>query len=692
MSVTLMGQQNLIIRNKKNTIWAALLIAAVCAGATAKPVEETTGAPRDWTKPGRDTFSIEPFARTYDERKAAYINFCAANSRGSLYGAVCEAALGKTNTMTDAAIDGAFKRLKEREDCADFVSSRLTLVWYKNLELHFMTPAQEEKVRRAFLDFKYWVDEPGPDKMISWTENHQILFHSTEYLAGQAFPDETFTNNGKTGAWHKEHARKMILKWIDMHARWGFVEWDSNVYYNEDIGAIANLAAFARDPEIATRAKMILDLILVDIGSDIFHGVYGTSHGRTYYDAIVTGREESVASAIKLVWGYGIFNDKDSQSATPIALSGYTPSPAIIALGQSENMPEFTNMERHGIPLDKIKHYGFSFTNFDDIPILWGMGIYSQPEIVDSTLKFADERNLWSHPFFDSAESIRNIPRSGSLGKTLRAMPPIEPYRTILGEVNKITFRTPDYQLSTAQNYRPGEMGNQHHIWQATLSPDAVVFVTNPGILKDDHERTPTYWAGQNRLPRTAQYKNVLVSLYNIKQQKALGERELYLFTHALFPKKFFDRVEESDGWIFGQVNDGYIALYSQQSYKWATEGLWANSDIIADGAKNVWICVMGRKLTDGTFDEFMRKVKSAKLSIKNLDVEFDAPGTGEIKFGWTGPLTVNGKEVSIDNYPLFKNPFVTSEFDSGVMTVEGGGSKLTLDFNKGEFKEEKIN
>ena len=39
-----------------------------------------------------------------------------------------------------------------------------------------------------------------------------------------------------------------------------------------------------------------------------------------------------------------------------------------------------------------------------------------------------------------------------------------------------MTYKTPDYMLCSAQDWLPGELGYQQHIWQATLGPDAVVF------------------------------------------------------------------------------------------------------------------------------------------------------------------------------------------------------------------------
>ena len=83
-------------------------------------------------------------------------------------------------------------------------------------------------------------------------------------------------------------------------------------------------------------------------------------------------------------------------------------------------------------------------------------------------------------------------------------------------EVNKLTYRTPDYMLANAQDYRPGEKGYQQHIWQATLAPYAVVFATNPDAMEETDNRRPSYWASHGRLPRTAQHQNVLIALHDI--------------------------------------------------------------------------------------------------------------------------------------------------------------------------------
>ena len=72
-------------------------------------------------------------------------------------------------------------------------------------------------------------------------------------------------------------------------------------------------------------------------------------------------------------------------------------------------------------------------------------------------------------------------------------------------EVNKVTYKTPDYMLSSAQDYHPGEKGFQQHIWQATFGPAAVVFVTHPPCMSEEGSHRPNFFHGNVILPLVAQ-------------------------------------------------------------------------------------------------------------------------------------------------------------------------------------------
>jgi hypothetical protein len=282
-------------------------------------------------------------------------------------------------------------------------------------------------------------------------------------------------------------------------------------------------------------------------------------------------------------------------------------------------MPEeMLNFERHSIPLtpQAAAEYGLSFDDPEDFHIWWGMGAFTQPEIINLTIHIADTWQMWNYPDFKDLKDLAGVLKTFGLLPTASKLLNPDPNGTLTSEVNKVTFRTPDGSLSNAQDFRKGEKGYQQHIWQATLDPYAVVFVTNPDSMREDDRHRPSYWASHGRLPRTAQYRNVLFSLYNIDRHPSpsILEARHYAFTHAYFPRWAFDRVEEvpassGGGWIFGQRGKGYVALYSHLPYAWQEEGPDAGQEVIALGRQNVWIAIIGREAVDGSFEDFIAAV-----------------------------------------------------------------------------------
>jgi len=152
-------------------------------------------------------------------------------------------------------------------------------------------------------------------------------------------------------------------------------------------------------------------------------------------------------------------------------------------------------------------------------------------------------------------------------------------------EVNVYTYRTPDTMLSSAQDYRSGYGGDQQHVWQATLGPDAVCFTTHPPRREG---RSPAYWVGSGVLPRVAQVENVLIAVYDIHTRPGLYVTNRLLLTHAWLPRDRFDEVVERDGWLFARRGNGYLALRSQHPYHWQTEpGEDQGREVIVPGWRN---------------------------------------------------------------------------------------------------------
>lgn len=242
---------------------------------------------------------------TYESRRAAYANWSANSGNHGLYVQVARMAEGKP--VEEEPIREAIRFVNRREDTADFRVAALVRI-YALANPAVISGSLLQEVRKALLNFKYWCDEPGGDSLMgTWSENHQMLFHSSEYLAGQMFPDETFTNNGKTGKWHMQHALHPVLSWINTKARAGFSEWDSNAYFPEDLASLLNLADYAADPQVSRRAADLLSVMFFDMAVDSLHGTFGTSHGRTYQGTVQSGRAEGTSPVEWIAWGWAVW-------------------------------------------------------------------------------------------------------------------------------------------------------------------------------------------------------------------------------------------------------------------------------------------------------------------------------------------------------------------------------------------------
>ena len=644
---------------------------------------------------GDTRFLHSPPAATFNERRKLFFDFAVArptaDDRGGIFTDLVKLEAGAIDSVSAPALQNALDFVNAREDTADFTMSGLVRLMYRYLGSGKLTFDQEVAIRQAMLNFKYWLDEPNQTLMELWTENHQILAWSSEYLAGQLYQDAVFPNNGQTGLWHMEHAAQKIRRWIDWRARTGMAEWDSVVYYNMDFSALLNLVDFAQDNQIALQAMMMVDLLFFDIAVDSFYGQYGTSHGRAVAYHVKSAAGDSIVTLQALAWGLGRFQGLGMSEAA-LVTSSYR-LPQVIEELALDMPSEMQNLERHSIPItdEAASKYGLSFNDVKDVEIWWAMGAFTHPKVIDLTIRTADQWNLWNYPDFKDLKDLAKVLQSvGLLGPASSLLNP-DSNGTIMSEVNKITFRTPDGMLSTAQDYRKGEKGYQQHIWQATLGPYAVVFATNPDGLKEDDSQRPSYWASQGRFPRTAQYRSLLVSIYNIDRHPSPQplESRHYGFTHAYFPRWAFDEVRElavasGGGWIFGRKGDGYVALYSHQPFLWQKEGPDAGQEVIALGLQNVWLCQLGRKAINSSFDYFVKSIATSRVEIDGLQVNYFAPGIGQVGFGWDGPLTVDGKDIALRDYPRWENPYATADFNTGKVDINFGGHTLILDFAKG--------
>ena len=241
--------------------------------------------------------------------------------------------------------------------------------------------------------------------------------------------------------------------------------------------------------------------------------------------------------------------------------------------------------------------------------------------------------------------------------------------------VNKVTYRTPNGMLSSAQDYHPGQPGGREHIWQATLGPNSIIFANHPAASSEREERIPNFWRGNGALPRVAQYKDVLIALYNLPEQAR------FCFTHAYFPMRDFDEAVLREGWAFARKEDGYIALTASPVLEEIQEGKTAHRELRANGTQTGWFCHMGRLAQDGDFASFQEKILALKIDFSGLRVDAQTLRGNHLSFGWEDPFLCDGEEVPLSDYKHFDNPYTQVDLPCGQMEIKTEDYLLRLDF-----------
>jgi len=251
-------------------------------------------------------------------------------------------------------------------------------------------------------------------------------------------------------------------------------------------------------------------------------------------------------------------------------------------------------------------------------------------------------------------------------------------------EINKVTYKTADYMLCSAQDYHPGEKGYQQHIWQATFGPAAGVFVTHPPCMSEEGAHRPNFWHGNFVLPRVAQLKDALIAVHKLPDDDWMG------FTHAYFPAYAFDEYvlredEHGHTWAFARKGDGYLALTASQGVELITTGPSAYRELRSHGLQNVWLCHMGRAALDGDFAAFQEKILALDVAFDGLSVQAHTLRGETLAFGWEGPLLRNGVEEPITGFQHYENPYCVANFPVKEMYIGYGEQVMRLKFEEGE-------
>lgn len=613
-------------------------------------------------------------------------------------------------------------RIDRHQDTSDFDLMRVYLLW--RTQSGRLAPELETALRQRLLGFRYWYTDPRANGLVDhkwfWSENHRIIMHTLEYLAGSALPQERFAITGESGRVHADRGRERVLRWLDEKARWGFSEWHSDVYYPEDIQPLLLLAEYA-DPELAARAAAMLDVLFLDLASGQLQGNFGTTHGRSYMKDKSRVADQNTRDLVQFLFQSNPQGYADWVDFGALLLATGTRYRLPVAIERIARTPlAFTERQRMGVPLDPSQPVtttpkpppGTGFNRPEDVEFWWDRGAMTAWQVVPISLRTIQEQELWRTEFFEPIRPLLRQPGTANVegAQYVAYALACQMNAGLLTEVSTTTWRGPDAMLSSAQDYRSGCVGRQYHAWQATLSPDAVVFTTQPGNPDRAGQNNgqwaddDLYWNGGLTMPRTAQQDRAAINIYAPRfpagQDAADAEANYLPLTHAFFPTQHFDEVRRSGGWTIGRAGDGYVALWSHRATEFAPvapnpAGLTRPYDLVAaGGADNVWITEVGDRGQWGSFDAFAAALENSQPAVTprgsanglslGFDVQYRSPSAGLLSYGSSGPFTVDGRPVDQRAPARIENPFVRVESGDPVWHVSIDGATLEIDLVRG--------
>jgi hypothetical protein len=635
---------------------------------------------------------LAPPSTGYELRKEAFFEETISSDSRNTYSEVMR--LAREVAPDESKIQEDLDRMNQRLDTADFKLPAVLWMLYEHSSSDLLSQGIRDNAKDAIIAFKYWPDEleteadpVDTDDMVYWTENHFILFSTGAYLAGQLYPNEVFPASGETGSEKMATFRPRIMRWLELRYQTGFSEWLSNVYYDEDIPGLVALIEFAEDEELKQLASIVLDVIFADMASNHFKGNFGSTHGRTYEDKM-SGTRDNTGSTFKLLFDLNQFHPGNMSSSSLALSTGYQLPRVIYDMAHDGDRPVYESRQRMSIRVEEASDWGLDTTVLEDGMTFLTLEAYTHPLTIGLFVDMLDAYKWWEHSDFSLFKSFEDLLRDEASRTAVAIAQEKDLTRNMRPEVNLYSYRTPDYMLSTAQDWRKGYGGDQQSIWQATLGMDAVAFTTHPGNESLDGP-TPRYWVGYGTMPRAIQVKNVVISLYDVDTETVFYVTDQPLYTHAFLPKSKFDDAHKDGAWFFAREGDGYLALWSSDpDADWLENDEPENVDlgdyeIIADGEKTIWICELGRASDYADFDAFKAAILSASLAVdaEALSVDYTSPSQGRLMMEWDGSITQDGAPLTVGDFPRYESPFGSSDFPGEVISFELARQTLKLDF-----------
>lgn len=611
--------------------------------------------------------------------------------------------------------------MAHRFDCADFRAQMLFKI-YKDCN-EKLNEECKALIRDTFLNFKYFMDEPGYDSMCYWSENHQILFAVSEYLAGQEWPQAVFVNDGRTGAAHMQKATERIDAWMQQRFAWGFTEYLSNNYLAEDLAPMANFIAYANDRSRVEQMKIIMDILWLDVALHSVNNRFVSTSARMYgNNKMGNFYGNSILSAMNALWGREqadrILADRSLSDAekdairislaakpnhivmcfTDIVQKGiYTLPSAIRDIALTDEA--FSSRMCCGLSVEEMEQEGLIGQAPAQIMMQLGAETFTPPQVIENTLLYLKTNNMYRNSFLVYFKFLQLSVLQFVNWRKFAAKHEIMPHGIAIGKGNVYSYRTPRYAMSTSVCKDINRCGAQEHIWVANISENLTLFTTHPaGNGKGRYGASPGYWIGNGRRPVSVQHENVNITVYRLPTEKRLGETGIADMTHAYMPKAFYDELEHCGNTVFARKNGVFVALiadgelqfkpYDSDSAEGIHKGrqyadrymLSGEFDLCRTGGRYHSYVTELSDIDRETFAQFKERIRKNEVVFGQDGFVCYKTSFGELTADFDGTCTLNGQPLQTQ-FDRYDSKFCHAERNPRTLTVDSGKHTLELDF-----------
>jgi len=453
----------------------------------------------------------------------------------------------------------------------------------------------------------FWLPDSEGDIRQYWSENHMIMWMSAHWLLHESYGFES-----------RATLEEMLNHYLDVKNTYGFYEFLSPIYARYTMSALLNLADFAQDATIKTKAanaaRKLMRQILQVVNDE---GTFFPAAGRSFYSAYnVEGR---LRPSIYLLTGLGELSDDTEISSIFIATTSINLG---VVLNEWRAVRNITMTNGHGI--DEGFDIHGDLERQDRAIFQWSAGGYFHPDLAADFKWALDYYDLWDHEAFSDYAQYQSFSSSAFVlaAETAAAIS----RSSYIGASEVKIYKHNGVVLTSIQDHWKGRAGYQQWPWVATVGKEPIF--TRSG------NPSPTGSTSNTTLPYVEQVDNVALIMYR-------ADNDLSLFGFDNFDVALhwtegdFDEVRRFGNWIVARVDDNYAAV--RKHCNQTINGFEACDD--QDG--QTWVVVVGNSDTHGTFNNFESIIQDATYDERWVYNWLNGGYT------YVGEVEVDGKSIS---------------------------------------------